>query len=177
MLISVSDLKALYPEFDNISDELLQRKLMSIEIAIRQYTHNNFQNRLVRCECSSVLNELEGELSPFFMVGDTIQISESVANNGLCVIEDIQDNILTVDRRLFTESHNLVTKIEYPIDLVDGAIGVLKWDVFEKDKINVASESISRHSVSYVQYDAGNTVNGYPTVLFGFCSKYMKART
>lgn len=177
MLISVEELKELHPEFSEVNDKILERKLAAIEIAIRQYTHNNFQNRKIRCECASYNNELKGELSPFFVVGDTIQISESVANNGLYTIKNIENNVITVKENLFNETHNLVTKIEYPIDLIDGAIGVLKWDVFDKDKSNIASETISRHSVTYVQYNESNTINGYPAVLFGFCSKYMKART
>lgn len=54
MLISTDELKALYSDFKDVDDDLLKRKLKAIESTIRAYTHNNFQNRQVRCS----INEL-----------------------------------------------------------------------------------------------------------------------
>lgn len=51
MLIEIDKLKALYPQFAEINDDLLTLKLDSIESTIRAYTHNTFQNRAVRATC------------------------------------------------------------------------------------------------------------------------------
>ena len=70
------------------------------------------------------------------------------------------------------------TKIEYPLEVIEGAIDLLDWELLQKGKeqTGVASESISRHNVSYVQRTNDNTVDGYPIELFNFCNQYKKAR-
>lgn len=179
MLISITELKALYSEFNDVSDELLKRKLSAIESTIRSYTHNSFQNRQVRCLCSAnedILNYLKGNM--LFRVNDTIQLSDNGLNDGLYVINEINGDVIKIDEQLYPSEEVLVTKIQYPLEIVEGAINLLKWDVFERDNHEgVASESISRHSVSYVNYDASNTINGYPSKLFGFCTPYIRIRT
>lgn len=177
MLISVEKLKELYPIFKDQNSDLLKFKLDAIETAIRQYTNNNFQNRGIRGAFYSKGNQLMTDIMPPFKVGDTIMISVSKVNKGLFVIEKIEGTTLTVDKELYEANDNLVTKVEYPMDVITGAINVLSWDCFDRDKVGVASETLSRHSVSYQQYDGTNTINGYPSMLFGFCSNYMRART
>lgn len=177
MIIDVKKLKTLYPVFSDINDDLLTYKLSAIEVAIRQYTNNNFQNRGIRGAFYSKGTQLITDVMPPFRVGDTVMISASKMNNGLFVIQSISGNTLTVDNELYEANDNLVTKVEYPMDVVSGAINILMWDCFDRDKVGIASETISRHSVSYQQYDGANTINGYPSMLFGFCSNYMRART
>lgn len=176
MIIDVKKLKTLYPVFNDISDDLLTYKLSAIEVAIRQYTNNNFQNRGIRGAFYSKGTQLMTDVMPPFRVDDTVMISASKMNNGLFVIKSISGNTLTVDNELYEANDNLVTKVEYPMDVVSGAINILMWDCFDRDKVGIASETISRHSVSYQQYDGANTINGYPSMLFGFCSNYMRAR-
>lgn len=178
MLIDVKTLKELYPEFADINEMVLKRKLDALELSIRRYTNNNFQNRAIRGLFYSKGQELVAmkEMPPL-RVNDTIQISVSRANKGLCVITKIEGTTIMVDRDLYDTLDNLVTKIEYPLDVVEGAINLLRWDCFDREKVGVASETISRHSVSYQQYDGTNTIDGYPAMLFGFCSLYMRART
>jgi hypothetical protein len=174
LLISIDELKE-YKEFQNIPDKTLELKLKAIEIAIRQITHNNFQNRLKRICVPSNNNILIGT-SPYFKVGDTIEISENV-NKGLYTIKAITDDYIELDGEIFDEVRNLCTKIEYPADIVAGAIELLKYEFSDvKSKTGIASESLSRHSVTYEKLDNSNTLYGYPTALFGFCSKYVKAR-
>lgn len=178
MLITTSELKALYPEYEQFDDVLLKRKLEAIEQAIRVYTNNNFQNRTVRDVYYSRGNMLVGtDVETSFRIGDTVQITQEPKNDGLYVIEDIQGNAMTLDKDMFDSPNNLVTKVQYPLDVVEGAINILKWDMFDREKVGIASESISRHSVSYQTYDGTNTINGYPSMLFGFCVPYMRART
>lgn len=65
---------------------------------------------------------------------------------------------------------------EYPPDVKEGVINLLKWEFANRDKVGIKSESISRHSVTYYDQDSNNTVLGYPASLLGFLKPYMKAR-
>lgn len=65
---------------------------------------------------------------------------------------------------------------EYPMDVKMGVVNLLKWDLNMRDKVGVASESISRHSVTYVDQTGANTVIGYPVALMGFLKPYKRAR-
>ena len=174
MIISVSELMGL-PEFQDQDPVVLQKKLDGVEILVRKYTNNNFQNRNVRFTSDSVGTVLNGS-SPFLQVGDTIQISESRVNDGLYVLTAVDGVSVTVNRPLFTVNHNLVTKVEYPIDVQMGVINLMKWEVENRGKVGIKSETISRHSVTYFDLDSNNQVMGYPVSLLGFLELYKKAR-
>ena len=53
---------------------------------------------------------------------------------------------------------------------------LLKWEATGRDKVGVASETISRHSVSYYQFNDSEMVMGYPASLMGFLKPFVKAR-
>lgn len=65
---------------------------------------------------------------------------------------------------------------EYPFDVKMGAINMLKWDIEMREKVGVASETISRHSVTYVSVDGDNSDGGYPKAVLGFLKPYKRAR-
>ena len=65
---------------------------------------------------------------------------------------------------------------QYPMDVKMGVVNLLKWEATNRDKVGVASESISRHSVTYFNMDGDNSIMGYPRSLMGFLRPYMKAR-
>ena len=66
--------------------------------------------------------------------------------------------------------------VEYPMDVKMGVVNLMKWDMNNRDKVGVQSESISRHSVTYFDMGADNSVMGYPKALTGFLKPYMRAR-
>ncbi len=175
MLISAGDLKSKYTKFKDIEDDLITRKLSVIESAIRKHTNNNFQNRLVRFNASVENGIIKGS-SPYLKSLDTIEISGGV-NKGIYTVIGFEDGIRTIEP-LYDYPTQLITKIEYPIEVIEGAIDLLDWELLKQGKelTGVASESISRHNVSYVQRTNDNTVNGYPIELFNFCNEYKKAR-
>lgn len=175
MLISAGDLKSRYKKFVDLEDDLITRKLSVIENAIRKYTNNNFQNRLIRFSASVEGGVIKGT-SPYLKTLDTIEISDGV-NKGLYTVINLEDGVKTIEP-LYDYPEQLITKIEYPIEVIEGAIDLLDWEVLKEGKelTGVASESISRHNVSYVQRTNDNTVNGYPIELFNFCNNYKKAR-
>ena len=174
MLISAGDLKQRYKKFDEFEDDLITRKLSVIENTIRTYTNNNFQNRLVRFS-ASVEGGIIKESSPYLKPLDTIEISDGI-NKGLYTIISLEDGVKTIEP-LYDYPMQLITKIDYPIEIVEGAIDLLDWELIKEGKnlTGVASESISRHNVSYVQRTNENTINGYPIELFNFCNNYKKA--
>jgi hypothetical protein len=175
MILSVEEAKNFLPELSTVSDNLLKQKLDAVEIMVRKYTNNNFQNRNIRFLADSVGTILNGS-SPFLVEGDTIQVSDSRVNDGLYVLKSVSDGSVVVDKPLFTVGHNLVTKVEYPADVKLGIINLLKWDVANRDKVGIKSETISRHSVTYFDLDSSNQVMGYPVSLLGFLESYKKAR-
>lgn len=175
MLISAGVLKAKYTKFKDIDEDLITRKLSVIESAIRKYTNNNFQNRLIRTNTGIVNNKINWHTN-LIKVGETIEIGTGF-NQGLYTVKSVGETIETIEP-LYDYPDNLITKIEYPIDVIEGAIDLLDWELLKQGKelTGVASESISRHNVSYVQRTNDNTINGYPIELFNFCNNYKKAR-
>lgn len=161
--------------FKNMDADTLTMKLEAIESLVRSYTNNNFQNRAMRIEAPVANGMLLGH-SPYFKVGDTIQISQSKVNDGLYVIKEITDTAIAVDKDLFDFPVNTVTKIIYPADVQKGVIDLMIWEKDNRQKVGIKTETLSRHSVTYYDQDASNQVMGYPISLLGFLKPYMKAR-
>lgn len=176
MLINAKDLKSIYKKFVDIEEEVITRKLSVIESTIRKYTNNNFQNRSIRLVANIENGAIQGS-NPYLKIGDTLEISENV-NRGIYTIKAINDTTIELNEFIFDCGNTIITKVEYPIEIVEGAIDLLDWELLQKgkEKSGIASETISRHSVSYVQRNNDNTINGYPVELFNFCKEYKKAR-
>lgn len=173
MVLAVDDVMKL-PEFTGQDKMVIAEKLKAAELMIRAYTNNNFQNRYVRFTADSLDNSLFGA-SDFLRVGDTVQISQSMVNDGLYTITEIGDDFIKVDEELY-KSKNLITKVEYPADVKAGVLELIKWEIKNRPKTGIKSETLSRHSVTYFDQDANNQVMGYPVALLGFLKPYMKAR-
>ena len=174
MIVSVEQLRS-YADFSKYTDEELKDRLDALESLVRSYTNNNFQNRNIRVYCSSEDNVLKCD-SKYFKVGDTVQISNSKVNDGLYVIENINSDGLLLDGSIFDVPCQTVTKIEYPKAVVNTVVNLLKWDVQYSDKRGVQSESIGRHSVTYIAQTEDNSFGGYPRALFNTLIQYQKAR-
>jgi len=173
MIMTVEELKQFVST--TIDDSVLEARLQALELSIRKYTNNNFQNRNKRFECPIVAGKLF-TLSPYFDEGDTIQISDSQFSNGVYVIKDIDSGLIELDGTIYDEANVTVTKVEYPMDVKIGVINLFKWDLDMEGKRGVSSETISRHSVTYFDMNGDNSSIGYPKALTGFLKPYMKAR-
>lgn len=176
MIIDPGYIKIM-PECVEMPEETIRRKLAAIEDMIRGYTNNNFQNRAKRICAPSCGSKLVG-LCEYFKYGDTVQITESPLNNGLYVIDGIdrENGVITLDKELCDADHNLVTKVEYPAAIVEGVVNLMLWEANMRDKVGVASETLSRHTVTYFSQDAVNQLMGYPATLLGFLKPFVKAR-
>lgn len=174
MILSPEELLS-QPEFSQENQESLTRKLEGLERLIRAYTNNNFQLRAVRFWAVSSGNQLLGS-SPYLAVGDRVEITDSLVNDGLYTVTAMDSETTTLDKPLYIQPRNLVTKVVYPADVKAGVLNLLKWEVEHRDKVGVKSETLSRHSVTYYDQDASNTVMSYPVSLLGFLAPYRKAR-
>lgn len=157
-----------------IEDPQLEAMLQAVESLIRKYTNNNFQNRKIRFVAAPTAEGIT-VTSPYLNEGDTVQITQSNYNDGLYSVEKNTDGALIIPTK-YEETAALVTKVEYPEDVQMGAINMVKWDLESRDKIGIASETISRHSVAYFNMDEANTRLSYPTAIVGFLKPYIKAR-
>lgn len=174
MIVSVEKLLSM-EEFKGMDAETLSMKLGAIESLIRSYSNNNFQNRAMRTEAPAVNGVLLGH-SPYFKAGDTVQISQSIVNDGLYVVTEVTPDMVKVDRELYDTPLNTVTKVVYPADIQKGAIDLMVWEKNNRQKVGVKSETLSRHQVTYYDQDSGNQAMGYPVSLLGFLKPYMKPR-
>lgn len=174
MIVSCDELMNM-TEFRGLSDTTIKRKLDALEDLVRAYTNNNFQNRRIRFAAPSS-NVLLGSYK-LLKVDDTVQITESI-NDGLYVVTAIDrvNKTITLDSDLIETEHNLMTKVEYPAAVVQGVINLMLWDVQNRSKVGIQSETLSRHSVTYFAQDGTNQLMGYPATLFGFLKPYIKAR-
>ena len=163
MLMTVEELKQYITT--NKSDMVLKAMLQALELTIRRYTNNNFQNRGFRVVADIRSGVFMSESLIPFEVGDTIMVSESV----------LQSDCLAV-----------VTEVVYSADVKMGAANIIDWQLRNQamnsgDTSNapVASETISRHSVTYVT-DASeadlSTEFGVPRKHVAFLKGYKKAR-
>ena len=177
MILTVSELKQHITTEE--AERVLEGKLQALELLIRAYTNNNFQVRAFRAVAVAVAAEhklLFNSPVPF-KVGDTLQLSESDFMPGeLVTVASVSDDAVTVKEELTDESGVVVTKVKYPMDVKMGVVNLMKWELDNREKVGVASETISRHSVTYVDQTGDNTIMGYPVALMGFLKPYRKAR-
>ena len=177
MILTVAELRQ-YITTDE-EDSVLEAKLQALELLIRAYTNNNFQVRAFRAVAvaSSDGNRLLFNSPIPFKVGDTLHITESdFMQDALVTVSDVDDTSVTVSDEVIDESGVVVTKVKYPMDVKMGIVNLMKWELDNREKVGVASETISRHSVTYVDQTGDNTVMGYPVALMGFLKPYRKAR-
>ena len=157
-------------------DSALEARLSALELLIRAYTNNNFQQRAIRKLADMEMGFIRIGVPHLFKAGDTVQATHSELNAGLLTVTETTDTTLTVKEPIYEEEDVYITKVVYPMDVKMGVVNLMKWEDGNRDKVGVQSESISRHSVTYYNMDDGNTVMGYPKSLMGFLKPYMKAR-
>ena len=177
MILTVAELRN-YITTDE-EEQVLEAKLQALELLIRAYTNNNFQTRAFRAVAVAVAeeNKLLFNSPVPFKAGDTLQITESdFMQDELVTVDYTSDDSVTVVEDLADESGVVVTKVKYPMDVKMGVVNLMKWELDNREKVGVASETISRHSVTYVDQTGDNTIMGYPVALMGFLKPYRKAR-
>ena len=175
MIISVEKAKSLI-SFPGWTDEKIEMKLKAVEQTIRAYTNNNFQNRGIRIQADIRAGVFMSESLIPFDDGDTIQISESRLNKGLFTVSiaETDETTFTVNEKTHDEDDVLVTKVEYPDDVIDCCVNLMEWEVKNRGKVGIKSETLSRHSVTYE--DSASMFRGYPKGILNSVWHYRKAR-
>ena len=173
MIISVEKAKSLI-SFQNWTDEKIEMKLKAVEQTIRAYTNNNFQDRDYRRTADIIGGSFVVEALTPFDIGDTVQITESHLNKGLFTVATADDSTFTVEETVKDENDVLVTKVVYPADVIDCCVNLMEWEVNNRGKVGIKSETLSRHSVTYE--DSASMFMGYPTSLLGCLKPYRKCR-
>lgn len=174
MIISVDEAKKLIDIPEKWTNEKLLHKLTAIEHVIRKYTNNNFQKTAYRKTADIIGGLFVAEPEVLFAVGDTVQISESGLNEGLYTVVSANDESFTVEEAVVDEENVLVTKVSYPADVVDCALNLLDWEIKNRQKVGVKSETLSRHSVTYE--DSASMFHGYPKGILSALRLHKKVR-
>ena len=173
MILSVEKAKSLI-DFPGWTDEKIRLKLEAVEQTIRAYTNNNFQNRGIRIRADIAAGVFMSEALTPFSVGDTVQVSESRNNAGLYTVMETGDEFFTVSDETRDEDDVLVTKVEYPADVVNCCVELMEWAVNFAGKVGIKSETLSRHSVTYE--DSASMFRGYPKGILNSVWHHRKAR-
>lgn len=174
MLMTVAELRQFVSTDE--TDQALEARLQALELLIRAYTNNNFQRRGYRCNANITGTAFTGDTVPPFVVGDTVQVTESLLNAGLYTVKTVAENSFSVNESLQPENNVVCTKVVYPADVKMGAVNMMKWELNSREKVGISSETISRHSVTYFDLGADNSIMGYPKALLGFLRPYQRAR-
>jgi len=173
MILTIEELKQFIDT--TIDDKVLEARLQALETLIRKYTNNNFQNKNIRYLCNALDNKIFLE-SDYLNVNDTIQVVNTMYNDGIYHIIKKENGFIELNKPLFAEVGLMIIKVDYPDDVKMGCINMLKWELDNRDKVGIQSETISRHSVTYFDMNGDNSIMGFPKSLLGFLKPYMKAR-
>lgn len=96
--------------------------------------------------------------------------------------EVLQFRLEAMEQIVLNYTHNDFRKyrvdgeIQYPADVKMGVVNLMKWELENREKAGIESETISRHSVTYANLDSDNSAAGYPKSLMGFLKPYVMAR-
>ena len=103
-----------------------------------------------------------------------------------CVVKEIEEDFIVLDKLLLDESVVLVSKVEYPKDVQMGVVEMLKWKLKNEaandgdvSKKTIQSETISRHSVTYATDSSEADLDeelGVPKKHTAFLKHHKKAR-
>ncbi|MCL1949752.1 MAG: hypothetical protein FWF59_08475 [Turicibacter sp.] len=165
-----------------INPKATQDDLDGLEQMIRGLTQNNFFNPYAQ----GLVGKLENNqihlvsLAEGIEVGDTVGIHGSRFNDGLYEVMGVQGRDISIGGRFKAETAQggsqspRVYLVEYPADIVRGVRELLRYDAKMADKVGIASEKISRWTVSYNV--GGDSEGGYPKELMQFLDPYRKLR-
>jgi len=174
MIISLKEAQKINPRIE-------QSYLDGLEVAIRQYTNNRFLNAAISFRGFEVTDENKLTFKKdvkYIRVDDTIQLADSKVNDGLYTVSEVQGNTITINGTLFDGKFHsgLLSKVEYPADVIAGVKKLLEYDLAMSDKVGIKSETISRMSKTYYDVNSTENINGYPSAYMSFLKKYRKLR-
>lgn len=177
MIMTASDFRRFVET--EVEDQALEAKLRALELSIRAYTNNNFMARAFRAVADAIADGQKLICANYIPLecGATLQITGSLyMPDYLVTVDAISGDEITVKERIYNEQNVVITRVFYPADIKMGVANLLQWELNNRDKVGVSSESISRHSVTYFDMNGDNSLMGYPKSLLGFLAPYKRAR-
>lgn len=173
MLISIEDLRAIIQTDE--SDYALAIRLSAIEGKIRAYTNNDF---IVGGTAAPIAIKDDRVLcaSRLFRPGDSVELIHTHASDGVYAVVSIEPDGYRLSDRLIDSEEGAMSLVRYPKDVVMGAVDMLRHDLETEGREDVASETISRHSVTYRDPSSSGFILGYPAKLTAFLKPYRRAR-
>ncbi|WP_349533033.1 hypothetical protein [Leuconostoc citreum] len=186
MIISLENAK-------KIDKDISQSDLDALEVMIRSTTHNPFLDASVRntgffVSTGDTLNFNNDHGTKYLRTGDTVMLADTRTpdsngkpiNDGLYQVESVNGNTVTLQKPidLFNEEHlnGLLAKVSYPADVIAGVKKLIEYNVKTADNIGIKSRTIARMSETYVDVNAGDNINGYPSAMLSFLKRYTKLR-
>lgn len=94
----------------------------------------------------------------------------------------LEARLQALEASIKRQTNNSFTRVleenggEWPDDIKMGVVKLIKWDMGTGEKVGIASETLSRHSVTFESMTDDNSKGGYPESLMGFLKPYMRAR-
>lgn len=94
----------------------------------------------------------------------------------------LADMIVAAEQFIKGYTHNSFKRVlannggEWPMDIKLGVAKLIEFDLGIGTKAGIASETISRHSVTYESTTKDNSIKGYPIRLMEFLDQYKRAR-
>ena len=190
MIISVEELKQHITT--DKTDTVLGDMLQALELNIRNYTNNRFhQMPQVRIEVDIRAGVFMSESLIPFNKGDTVQVT--IGNNaddcGIYTVKEVTDTTFLVNEEDddVPDMDNVdVLKVRYKADVKMGVVEIMRWKLKneaansgDKKKMQIQSETLSRHSVTYAQDATESDIDedfGVPKKYLKFLKPYKKAR-
>ena len=168
MILNVEQYKEL--KETNATDEKILFSIKSVQDFIFNYTRNDFMfhDSLKVSELTFIEseNKIVGNFWKNIRVGQKLRVDYSYANNNVYTIVEKTDEHIIVAEDVIDETSICETYIvEFPAGLVNIALNMVDFDL-ETRRNGVASESISRHSITFQDIDA------YPRDIITQLTKY-----
>lgn len=160
-------------DLSSLSETQLALRQEAVEQYIRNKTNNCFTVKGI-CFEGTVRGAVVNGSHPNIVAGDRVEIHDSGANDGLYDVVAVTDSGTELSAPLF-DGEVKVRLVRYPMDVVLGALNLLKWDEQHRDSVGLQAETLSRHTVSY-DVNADKRGEGYPHSMLGFLKPHVKAR-
>ena len=90
-------------------------------------------------------------------------------------LKGLESLIMAVTNNCFYRYRDSHGVINWPDDIKLGVVNLYRWELDNRSRLGISSESLSRHRVSYSGL-SGEFEGGYPEALMTFLKPYMKAR-
>lgn len=180
-------------EAQKIDKNIVQSDLDALEVMIRSTTHNPFLDSSVKSTGFFVSNNdtlnfdndhgikyLRPDDTVVLAYTHTLDSDGKPINDGLYQVEAISGNTVKLKQpiNLFNEQHlsGLLAKVSYPADIVAGVKKLIEYNIKTAENIGIKSRTVARMSETYVDVNAGDNVNGYPSAMLSFLKRYTKLR-